>query len=71
MCPLCMTALASGEQEVLSHVLTAHPAESAFLALLLSLGHIVLARRPLKLLAVDLSVLGLGLYLSRRPFRSR
>lgn len=67
MCPLCLTAVSSSEQELLSHLLAAHPIESALIGLVLSLSQIVLARRPVQLLVADLAILGLGVYMARHP----
>lgn len=67
MCPLCLTAVSSTEQELLSHLLAAHPVEAALLALGLSVFQIVLSRQPGRLLIADVAVLGLAVVLSRGP----
>lgn len=66
MCPLCLSLIASNENELVSHLLAGHPREAAGLGFALTLANVALARQPAKLLLVDMAVLGLAVILVRK-----
>lgn len=66
MCPLCLSLIASSENELVSHLLAGHPREAASLGLAVTLANVAFARQPAKLLLVDLAVLALAVILVRK-----
>jgi uncharacterized membrane protein HdeD (DUF308 family) len=65
MCPLCLSLVASSEQELISHLLGSHKEAAAALGLSLSVINLLLIKQPVRALAFDALVLGCAVLISR------
>jgi hypothetical protein len=71
MCLVCMSVVGSTEQEVLAHLLVAHPVALAILAGVLAVANVSFARRPRTLVALDLGVYLVAMLVSRGSFGAK